>query len=517
MTTLLDTFINTIDTADSLNLNDEQSEVYMKIISKNFSKMLLLGEAGAGKTYVLTAALAQLHRQGAKVLLCAPTHLARQALLNKMPEDVRPFIETKTVASLLSRFGFGTGDGNMAFSQPKRDRINSYEVIAIDEASMIGKKEYDVLMGTHAKLIFTGDFAQLPAIMQQGSGMMDDPTVEKFQLMQQMRAPGLIHKIAERNREEIFYPEKSEVDDTGSVTVHASVNEMLERMVADIVSDPRGVDGHVNYRFITHTNAFVSEVGGMIRNQVLTQELGYDVSATPFVTGEYLLAYQSTAAAYNGEVVKVVDVSTSQVPGLYPWRAYNVCIEGGRGASWMNVIAPGDRHLADKRVEELQELLKEANKRKAFDAAAAYLEQIEHINNFYVKLMYPFAVTCHKSQGMTIESVYVDTVAFSKANNKRALLYVGLSRASKALHTVVVEPPQWKLVRDINDRYRLLKVQWEEAFAEPHWKARLKSGLPASTAEQKQILCDWMECVLLDWEQEQADNADEDVLSADDM
>ena len=83
----MDLLAAAMDASDNLGLNDEQLEVYTKIVSCDFDKLLLMGEAGAGKTYVLTQALAQLHRMEKRVLLCAPTHLARITLLNKMPED----------------------------------------------------------------------------------------------------------------------------------------------------------------------------------------------------------------------------------------------------------------------------------------------------------------------------------------------------------------------------------------------------------------------------------------------
>lgn len=508
MTTALDTFCNVLD----LELNEEQTSFYYKVISGKFTKLLLTGEAGTGKTFTLTHALAQAFRDKKKVVLCAPTHLARVNLVNKLPEDVRPYVETTTVASLLSRFGFAIGDGSTGFTRAKGDKLAGYDVIAIDEVSMLSEQDYNVLMESATKIIFTGDFAQLPTVMQKRADMLNDDALEHVHLTVQMRQQGVIHQVAERNRDEVYFPTESMIDEFSSVVVHQTTHEMLERMANDIISDERGIDGHIEYRYITHTNAKVSEVGGFIRDMVIAHDLGVEQSRKAFAIGEYLLSYQTTVASYNGEVVKVIDAKEEPLSTTKPWVSYSICIEGSRGVCWVNSIAPNDRHLADTRINQLQELLKEAQRHRSFDAANAYLEEIEHINNFYVKLMYPFAVTCHKSQGMTIENVYVDTQSFSKANNKRALLYVGLSRASKSLHTVIVEPPKWKLIRDINDRYRLLKAQWEEAFSEPHWKARVKSGLPASNANEKEILCEWMECVLLDWEQEQADKADEDVL-----
>ena len=480
-------------------LNTEQQAFFDKVTSGNFNKLLLTGEAGCGKTYVLTQALAELFRQGKNVLLCAPTHLARINLLEKMPEDVRPYIATSTVASLLSRHGFNIGDGNIAFTAPKGDRISGWEVIAIDEVSMLSKRDYDVLKNSAAKIVFTGDFAQLPTIMQKGSGMLEDDELETIHLEEQMRQQGVIHQVAERNRTEVYFPEQSVSDDESSVHVHRTTDTMLERMVGDILADPRGAVAHAQYRFITFKNTTVYEVGQNIRDTVYSN-LGQDISM-PFVAGEYLLSYTTTPAAYNGEVVRVLDVAYDRShvsSATRPWESYRLNIEGSRGSCWVACAPPSDYTKLEERLEELTKLVREAQKRKAFDAINAYMTEIEHIRNYWTKLLYPFAITCHKSQGSTIEHVYVDTNSFAKASNKRALLYVGLSRASVSLHTVTVEKPRWQIVREINDRYRNAKHAYEIAFNEPAWKVRVRTGLPAKSAEEKLICAEYIEALLAD-------------------
>lgn len=485
-------------------LNKEQQGFYDKVTSGNFTKILLTGEAGCGKTYVLTQALAELFRQGKNVLICAPTHLARINLLDKMPEDVRPYIPTCTVASLLSRHGFNIGDGNIAFTAPKGDRVDGWEVIAIDEVSMLSKRDYEVLKNSTAKIVFTGDFAQLPTIMQKGSGMVDDEEIEQIHLVEQMRQQGVIHQVAERNRDEVYFPEESVSDDESSVNVHPDNDTMLEQMIADIVSDPRGSVAHAQYRFITFKNTSVYETGQLIRDRVY-MEAGVDVSHA-YIAGEYLLSYANTPAAYNGEVVRVLEVARdayhTPTPSR-PWSSYRLNIEGSRGTCWVACVPPSEYTAIEDRLEELTKLVREAQKHKALDAVNAYMTEIEHIRNNWVKLLYPFAITCHKSQGSTIENVYVDTNSFAKASNKRALLYVGLSRASKTLHTVTVEKPRWKVVREINDRYRNAKHAYEIAFDEPHWKVRIRVGLPARTPEQKLVLAEYFEALIADRQQDQ--------------
>ena len=499
-TDAMDILAAAMNASDTLGLNSEQLEVYTKVVSGDFNKLLLMGEAGAGKTYVLTQALAQLYRMEKRVLLCTPTHLARITLLNKMPDDVRPYVETKTVASLLGRFGFNTGDGRVGFSKPKADRMGGYDVIALDECSMIGKGEYDVLIESGAKIIFTGDFKQLPAIMQKGSGMMSDPRVEKFNLTEQMRAPGVIHELAQLNRDGVHFPTESVSDSHSEVIVHSTKSEMLQRMIGDIIADARGAVAHPNYRFITHKNSVMYETGSFIRDMVIAAEGGD--SSLAITPGEYLLNYETCPAAYNGEVVRVLQVlRDGGASHSTMWDSYKVEVEGSRGVCFVNVIDPRKLAIADEYLQQRQELLKEANKRKAFDAAKGYFAEIQHISTYWTKAFYPFAMTTHKSQGQTIEHTYVDTESFAKASNKRALLYVGLSRASVALHTVKVEPPKWQVVRAINTDYKAAKVAYEAMFSEPAYKVRVRTGLPAQTPEQKLVLTEYMEALIADGEQ----------------
>lgn len=499
-TDAMDILAAAMNASDTLGLNSEQLEVYTKVVGGDFNKLLLMGEAGAGKTYVLTQALAQLYRMEKRVLLCAPTHLARITLLNKMPDDVRPYVETKTVASLLGRFGFNTGDGRVGFSKPKADRMGGYDVIALDECSMIGKGEYDVLIESGAKIIFTGDFKQLPAIMQKGSGMMSDPRVEKFNLTEQMRAPGVIHELAQLNRDGVHFPTESVSDSHSEVIVHSTKSEMLQRMIGDIIADARGAVAHPNYRFITHKNSVMYETGSFIRDMVIAAEGGD--SSLAITPGEYLLNYETCPAAYNGEVVRVLQVlRDGGASHSTMWDSYKVEVEGSRGVCFVNVIDPRKLAIADEYLQQRQELLKEANKRKAFDAAKGYFAEIQHISTYWTKAFYPFAMTTHKSQGQTIEHTYVDTESFAKASNKRALLYVGLSRASVALHTVKVEPPKWQVVRAINTDYKAAKVAYEAMFSEPAYKVRVRTGLPAQTPEQKLVLTEYMEALIADGKQ----------------
>lgn len=465
-------------------LNTEQQAFYNKVTALDFNKMLLTGEAGCGKTYVLTQALAQLFRDGVKVLLCAPTHMARINLQSKMPEDVRPYMPTSTVASLLSRHGFQSGDGSTAFTKPKTDRLANWQVIAIDEASMLGQTELEALQSAGAKIIYTGDFAQLPTVMQKRGDFSDIPT---FHLVQQMRQHGPILAAAQANREKVAYPTETVLSADGNVIVTDSRQEMLDAFYERLAQC--SVEESIAHRYIAFTNTEVLEVSSSVRDQVH----GIDSTSEPFIAGEYILLYETCAAGYNGEVVKVLNARKDPKAERcdrfkHLFQSYEIEVEGVRGTSWISVIPPLSNPAVEQYKEQIQERIKLARRLRNDADLKFCFEELNSLDQFWTKVGYPYAITCHKSQGQSIPNVYVNTLSFEGASNKRALLYVALSRATTTLYTVKVPPKRWEMVRKINNEYKAAKALYEQTFNEPAHKFRVKTGLPARTPEQKEIL-----------------------------
>jgi hypothetical protein len=467
-----------------MTLNAEQQAFYNKVTALDFNKMLLTGEAGCGKTYVLTQALAQLFREGTKVLLCAPTHMARINLQSKMPEDVRPYMPTSTVASLLARHGFQTGDGSTAFTRPKTDRLANWQVIAIDEASMLGQTDLEALQSAGAKIIYTGDFAQLPTVMQKRGDFSDIPT---FHLTQQMRQAGPILEAAQANREAVKFPEQTILSEDGNVIVTDSRQELLEVFYERLAQC--SVDESITHRYIAHTNAEVLEVSSAVRDSVH----GIDSATEPFIPGEYILLYETCAAGYNGEVVKVIGARKdpkAERCGRFAhlFQSYEIEVEGTRGTTWISAIPPLSYPNVEEYKEQIQERIKLARRLRNDADLKFCFEELNSLDQFWTKVGYPYAITCHKSQGQSIANVYVNTLSFDGASNKRALLYVALSRATTNLYTIKVPPKRWEVVRKINSEYKAAKALYEQTFNEPAHKFRVKMGLGARTPEQKEIL-----------------------------
>ena len=475
-------------TLTDVTLNTEQQQFFDKIHALDFDKLLLTGEAGAGKTFVLTQALAQLHREGVKVLLCAPTHMARINLQQKMPEDVRHEMQTATVASLLMRHGFTTDSGGTAFTRPKIDRLGQWTVIAIDEASMLGANDVEALQSSGAKIIYTGDFAQLPTVMQKRADFSDVPV---FHLVQQMRQAGPILAAAQANRDATKFPEETVRSDDGNVIVMDNTESLLDVFYKNL--SQCSVDDSINHRYIAHTNKEVLEVSTAARDQIH----GTDAEQDPFIKDEYIILYETCSAGYNGEVVKITDVKKSDNHArasrfTHLFQSFDVEVEGSRGKCWLSVIPPQCNPAVDEYKEHIQKRIELARKTRNDGELNFCFEELKSLDQFWTKVGYPYAITCHKSQGQSIANVYVNTLSFQGASNKRALLYVALSRAVQNLYTAKVPPKRWEVIRKINTEYKLTKAEYETTFNEPAHKFRVRHKLGARTPEQKKFLTSMM-------------------------
>ena len=219
-------------------LNHLQQRFYDLVISNQYNQILLTGEAGTCKTFTLTSALSELHRMGRRVLLCAPTHLAKLNLKKKLDDDVREAVPTRTVASLLKQFGFIGTTGDTTFTNPVVEDLSSkYDIIAIDECSMLGEAAFQALQLCNVRIIYTGDFAQLPVVMSKKSTMEQCVNLIRVHFDVQMRQPGVIHAAAELCRDAVVFPQQSVADEDSSIIVHDNTNKLIASYIGGLMAD----------------------------------------------------------------------------------------------------------------------------------------------------------------------------------------------------------------------------------------------------------------------------------------
>lgn len=492
-----------------MSLNTEQQALYDKIVGQSFSKLLVLGAGGVGKSYLLCKAMSELARSGmTNMVLCAPTHLARLNIHNKLDSDVRHLIETSTVASLLLKFGITQEDGTTQFTAGKIDKIDKYSVIALDECSMISESDYMLFMTSKAKIIFLGDWAQLPPVMAKSAekkvkSHTGTGNIEIFELTQQMRQHGVIHAAAERNRKAVWFPPESQTGEAGeSIIVHQTESDMIRTMISNILSDTRGYDSTHHHRFIAYKNDQVRKVGKRVRDKVLQSYFGFDATAVPFIAREVIMMRENkTAVGYNGELVEIQNVRLDPSDTKYPWKTYNLVVKGSLGTGMIRSIPPCEYEILNNYVSGLQHKLRKYQISGQHSDAKNVLSEIKRIRAHWTMTQYPYAVTTHKSQGSTIENVYLNTLSFTQAPNRRALLYVGISRASQSLHTVHVPPSLQLRQSEVNAEYREARAVYEDLAGESYRKVLRHLRIPTGSLEGKVIATEYLRARISDMEQ----------------
>lgn len=458
------------------NLNSQQQAAFDTIVAMTaHDKLRLDGEGGCGKTYVLTMVVEHLIRNGKKPLVVAPTHMARQNLLDKINPEVRHLVENKTLASLLGRFGIRGGEGNTVFVNPKAPKTAQYDLIIIDEISMMSQKDLSALAACPVPIVFSGDLKQLPVVKQKKAVWDNIPVLK---LTQQMRQSGAILELAQRLRTDIVFPERSEPSD--GLWVHPE-SELLHKFISSLKSDPTQ---QWAYRFLTYTNNSVYEINNTVR-----RELHGDLASDPWLVGEYVILQQTCAAGHNAEILQITDVLDFEPNKAYPELTdWIIELENGHA---LRVLTPTDRRKVDILKKELRNKLTLSKKLKLSSAIAQILGEIEYLDLHWVDVNYTYATTVHKSQGMTIPNVYVDTIALNRASNKRALLYVAFSRASENLHVSAVELSGRALSAKLNKEYKATESMFKVKYGTTYrrfYREMLGKSIAINSSNRAEVL-----------------------------
>jgi hypothetical protein len=162
-----------------LLLNSQQQEALVKIdafISSKKEKMHLLeGFAGTGKTTVITQLFSSRKFFKKDIVFAATTNKAVSVLQNMFGNKYE-HVEFKTIHKLCKIKRRITDDGNIEFNlnespemfKKNKKTIFNYDIIIIDECSMISQKILALLVGyssrIRGKIIFVGDRYQLPPV-----------------------------------------------------------------------------------------------------------------------------------------------------------------------------------------------------------------------------------------------------------------------------------------------------------------------------------------------------------------
>ena len=355
------------------------------------------GYAGTGKTTLISILSKELHRRNKKLRIAfvSFTGKATQVLKNKILESraLYPRDRISTIHSLIYS-PIENSKGVITGWKLKEDVV--YDLIIIDEASMVDQKIWKDLCSFKVPIIAVGDHGQLPPV--NGSfNLMEKPTLKLEEIHRQAKDNPII-KLSIMAREEGLVP---------FGTYSYSVMK-IERRNSETASFVENLLSEFNPNTLILCGYNITRVK---LNTYIREKLGFD-SSLPLVNDRVIcLRNNHEKDIYNGMlgVVKNIDEKNERLFSASLKMDYN-----------------------NKLYEGL--IYKEQfNNQQSFNFTG---ERRRFLNGDLFDFGY--ALTVHKAQGSQAKRVILFEERFSKMNDEewRRWLYTGVTRAEEELFII---------------------------------------------------------------------------------
>lgn len=177
-----------LTTGKIITFNPEQYDGLKRINHwlRNGDKIFTLaGYAGTGKSTIIKKVLDN-YRWG--VVVSAPTHKAKKVVMNTTGEDGKTLHSLLGLRPDVDLDNFNPNDPK--FNPIAIPTIADYNFVVIDEASMINKELYDLILekttGIRTKVLFMGDPAQIPPVGEKASVVFQQDQIKLFHQLTKM-------------------------------------------------------------------------------------------------------------------------------------------------------------------------------------------------------------------------------------------------------------------------------------------------------------------------------------------
>jgi exodeoxyribonuclease-5 len=393
------------------------------ILNTEAKEMVISGPAGSGKTfltqYLIRAAESQ--KQLLKLLTNKDKelNLLFTATTNKAVVVMEEALQksTRTIHSLLGLKvyeDYSSGDTKLSKTPNTKEIFNS--IVFIDECSLIDYRLLGIIreMTTNCKVIYIGDQYQLLPVRCSESPVFGSVANQHFlSTIKRQIIDSPIIRTADRIKEAIMVKQGIELLSDGNVVERISMKQM-KPLLDQIFTDP---DIHENHcRVIGWTNNRVQDFNDHIRK--LTQSTVEFTAGERVITNKPILTGTGMTVANTDEILTVTSVGAiSNYQGIAV-RNYELNHK-------IYVYQPLDQAEANNRIKVLA---------KAKDWPSYF-----NLKNVLSDLRAPFAITAHKSQGSTYNTVFIDLEDIgrnNKWNEVARLLYVAVTRASHKVYLV---------------------------------------------------------------------------------
>jgi ATP-dependent DNA helicase PIF1 len=460
--------------------NAEILEFAHNFIEQTGRNLFVTGKAGSGKTYFLNQ---QSKRTSKKHLILASTGIAAinaggitiNSLFQLPPGTYLP----ENAGQLSNVYKISTLLENINYSQAKHKLLRNVELIFIDEVSMLRSDQVAVMDAILKKernnslpfggvqIVFIGDLYQLPPVLPNdlvalytqyySSEFFFDSDVIRGNPLLQIELSN-IHRQSDQNF----------IDILNRIRTNESTS-------TDLIELNKRVTDQTDERYLTHITSHIEDAA-LINSRKLSSLPGETRQYESVVIGDFKESNGSAEKLLTlkiGAQVMLIRNDTKSLKEYYNGKTGEVTF------------------LADNNVgvrfEDGREIDVERSTWQSLDYSSGSAEVVGELHQFPLKLAW--AVTIHKSQGLTFERAVIDAgrsfaagqvyVAVSRIKSLDGLkLQTPLTKESILTNPIVSEylkptsPLEFSKILDVSKTsYWLQKMMYQFNVADEHSQA----------------------------------------------
>ena len=390
------------------------------------------GYAGSGKSFLICHLMEWLQSCELEFVAVAPTNKAAKNL-QQVAMSTGIDIDVKTVAQLLGQQPeINEETGLEEFTTSNDAQFDDYEVIIIDEFSMINRANFDAIVDAaritiDTKVIFVGDSAQLPPVKEDSPVVATSEYIDSTATLDEIvRYDGEIAVVAEQIRtqqkyQKILYPFKTSNDET---IICLPRKEWLETVTEYFQSD--GYKANPDYvRLLVWKNKTAASANKFVRSRMWGKD------APPYVPGDRLIAKKPLFRPRPGKRGK---------------NKWGVLINNSEECTVVQTPLAKQRTFDKEKYDCLSvpvmtdaktpfklSVLTEESEQFRSDRLKYYVEKKQwnkyfDLSRMFDDVTYAYGLTVHKAQGSSIDYVFLDTEDMQYCRNLQKMLYTALTR-----------------------------------------------------------------------------------------
>lgn len=450
----------------------------------------LEGPAGTGKTTVLSAFILAMVLQGYgpdQIAVTAPTHKAAH-VLNEKIETLQAMYERSEMYSKFGRRVFPTATtihrtlnlkprrvsdtAKESFVQSRLPDLRKLVVLIVDECSMIGTELFDHIEQAQTRfdglLLFSGDPYQLPPVNEKQLSK-SFAAGKPFKLTEVLRHDGAILDLATKVRTMRYLPQikpatgVNEKGETSEVATVDTETELLDAWLDELEQSKTPED--------IIMLCWVNKNRRMFNRMARAKLFGMD--APEYQAGDKLVAIKPIMDPNDPKSDKIIYANNADIllTGAQEGFHLTPIEDGNTYTCWRLSTSTGydiyvpDKTSNDQWLKDVSKLGKEISKdiettKTAYEqglrirnnkshpqgisdsklrelkvaaaqAKSRWTSEYFPLKNAFADVDFGYAITIHKSQGSTYNTVYVFPDYLNSRNEVAPLLYVAVTRASR--------------------------------------------------------------------------------------